>query len=251
MRAPEPAAWPSAPPTTVRSACAGRRAGNLTRGSLCVAQPTLPPQRRSSTGPPTTPRSSATWPSRSSTTTTRTPPRSSTPPVVPPASRTPGSCASSTSGTAGGVSWIIEEALASAAVPRHAAQQGPLPAEEARRIAGEAASALEKARQRGLHHLRLTPHAVLRTQDGTVKVTGIAIAAGIDGYEEPDDVAATRADTVGAWSPSPTPRSPAGGRCPRSSTASSRPPGSSAGWPHPPRSPRACPATSTPSAGSP
>lgn len=99
-------------------------------------------------------------------------------------------------GTAGGVSWIIEESLASAESLATLLQQGPLPAEEARRIAGEAASALEKARQRGLHHLRLTPHAVLRTQDGTVKVTGTAIAAGIDGYEEPDDVAATRADTV-------------------------------------------------------
>ena len=99
-------------------------------------------------------------------------------------------------GTAGGVSWIIEESLASAESLATLLQQGPLPSEEARRIAGEAASALEKARQRGLHHLRLTPHAVLRTQDGTVKVTGTAIAAGIDGYEEPDDVAATRADTV-------------------------------------------------------
>ena len=99
-------------------------------------------------------------------------------------------------GTAGGVSWIVEESLASAESLATLLQQGPLPAEEARRIAGEAASALEKARQRGLHHLRLTPHAVLRTQDGTVKVTGTAIAAGIDGFEEPDDVAATRADTV-------------------------------------------------------
>src|SRR6478609_5986668 len=99
-------------------------------------------------------------------------------------------------GTASGVSWIIEESLATAESLATLLQQGPLPAEEARRIAGEAASALEKARQRGLHHLRLTPHAVLRTQDGTVKVTGTAIAAGIDGYEEPDDVAATRADTV-------------------------------------------------------
>src|SRR6478609_2706276 len=99
-------------------------------------------------------------------------------------------------GTASGVSWIIEESLATAESLATLLQQGPLPAEEARRIAGEAASALEKARQRGLHHLRLTPHAVLRTQDGTVKVTGTAIAASMDGYEEPDDVAATRADTV-------------------------------------------------------
>src|SRR6478609_1004684 len=54
-------------------------------------------------------------------------------------------------GTAGGVSWIIEESLASAESLATLLQQGPLPAEEARRIAGEAASALEKARQRGLH----------------------------------------------------------------------------------------------------
>jgi hypothetical protein len=100
-------------------------------------------------------------------------------------------------GTQAGASWIVEESLADAESLATLLQQGPLPAEEARRIAGEAASALEKARQRGLHHLRLTPHAVLRTPDGTVKVSGTAIAASMDGLEEPDDVAATRADTVG------------------------------------------------------
>jgi hypothetical protein len=99
-------------------------------------------------------------------------------------------------GSQAGVSWIVEESLAEADSLATLLQQGPLPSEEARRIAGEAASALEKARQRGLHHLRLTPHAVLRTQDGTVKVSGTAIAASMDGYEEPDDVAATRVDTV-------------------------------------------------------
>src|SRR6478672_6014222 len=145
-----------------------------------------PTAATSSTGPRTTPRSSGTSRSRSSTAAIPTPPRSSTPLAVPPASRT----------RASGASWIVEESLADAESLATLLQQGPLPAEEARRIAGEAASALEKARQRGLHHLRLTPHAVLRTQDGTVKVTGTAIAAGIDGYEEPDDVAATRADTV-------------------------------------------------------
>ena len=154
-------------------------------------------------------------------------------------------------GTHSGVSWIVEESLAEAESLATLLQQGPLPAEEARRIAGEAASALEKARQRGLHHLRLTPHAVLRTQDGTVKVSGTAIAASMDGYEEPDDVAATRADTVALVAlayAALTSRWPLAGGGPRGRARAA------ASWavsPPPPRSRPASPATSTPCAGSP
>ena len=149
-------AWDREPPSGVATRCA----------------PGCPTAATSSTGPRTTRRSSATSPSRSSTAAIRTPPPSSTPPAVPPASRTRASCASSTWAPEAGASWIVEESLADAeSLATLLAAGRRCPAEEARRIAGEAASALETARQRGLHHLRLTPHAVLRTPDGTVKVT--------------------------------------------------------------------------------
>ncbi|HEY8821609.1 MAG TPA: hypothetical protein VIM49_06635, partial [Dermatophilaceae bacterium] len=75
--------------------------------------------------------------------------------------------------------------------------RGPLPAEEARRIVGEVASGLETARQRGLHHLRLTPNLVLRTPDGAIRISGLAVAAAIDDAQEPDPAAASRLDAVG------------------------------------------------------
>lgn len=83
-----------------------------------------------------------------------------------------------------GVSWIVEEGLAEADSLAWLVTNGPLPAEEARRIIGEAASGLESARRRGLHHLFLSPHAVLRSADGTVKVSGVAVAAAIEQVED-------------------------------------------------------------------
>jgi serine/threonine protein kinase len=80
-----------------------------------------------------------------------------------------------------GSSYIVEETLTGAESLADLLLQGALPSEEARRIAGETASALETARQRGLHHLRLTPHSVLRANDGSIKVSGVAVAAAING----------------------------------------------------------------------
>lgn len=93
-------------------------------------------------------------------------------------------------------SYIVEETMTGAESLAAILLQGALPAEEARRIAGETASALEAARQRGLHHLCLTPHCVLRTSDGAIKVSGVAVAAAINGTEEPDPAAASRRDAV-------------------------------------------------------
>lgn len=72
---------------------------------------------------------------------------------------------------------------------------GPLPAEVARTIVGEAALALETARHRGLHHLRLTPESVHLLDDGTVRVTNLATAAALDGMDPQDGDAATQHDT--------------------------------------------------------
>jgi len=93
-------------------------------------------------------------------------------------------------------SYIVEETMSGAESLAELLLQGSLPAEEARRIAGETASALETARQRGLHHLCLTPHCVLRTTDGAIKVSGVAVDAAINGTEEPDAAAASRRDAV-------------------------------------------------------
>jgi len=93
-------------------------------------------------------------------------------------------------------SYIVEETMTGAESLAALLLQGSLPAEEARRIAGETASSLETARQRGLHHLCLTPHCVLRTTDGAIKVSGLAVDAAINGTEEPDAAAASRRDAV-------------------------------------------------------
>ena len=93
-------------------------------------------------------------------------------------------------------SYIVEETMTGAESLATLLLQGSLPAEEARRISGETASALETARQRGLHHLRLTPHCILRTTDGAIKVSGLAVDAAINGTEEPDAAAASRRDAV-------------------------------------------------------
>jgi len=99
-------------------------------------------------------------------------------------------------GTQDGNSYFVEEAIIGAESLATILLRGALPAEEARRIVGEVASGLETARQRGLHHLRLTPHQVLRTPDGAIKVSGVAVAAAIDDAQEPDPAAASRRDAV-------------------------------------------------------
>ncbi len=91
------------------------------------------------------------------------------------------------------VCWIVEEGLSEAESLASLVLEHPLPAEEARRIVGEAASGLESARRRGLHHLYLNPHAVLRTSEGSVKVSGVGVAAAI---EQVDDVSAGEASLI-------------------------------------------------------
>ena len=58
---------------------------------------------------------------------------------------------------------------------------GPLPADQARAIVGEAAVALEVARRRGVHHLALRPSAVHVTPAGAVVVSGLAVDGELDG----------------------------------------------------------------------
>ncbi len=100
-------------------------------------------------------------------------------------------------GSQDGRSYFVEEVMDGALSLTTLLTRGPLPAEEARRVVGEVASGLETARQRGLHHLRLTPPLVLRTPDGAIKISGVAVAAAIDDVQEPDPTAASRLDAIG------------------------------------------------------
>ena len=101
-------------------------------------------------------------------------------------------------GTQNNNSFIVQDALNGSESLATVLLQGPLPAEEARRVAGETAKGLETAGVRGLHHLRLTPHHVLIAPDGAIRVSGVAIAAAIEGPDEQglDSELALRRDAV-------------------------------------------------------
>ena len=99
-------------------------------------------------------------------------------------------------GTGEEVSWLVEEPLTESSSIADLVARGPLPPEEARRIAGEVASGLAVAAERGLHHLHITPHSVRRTDGGLIKIAGLATAAALEGTEEPDGARAARIDAV-------------------------------------------------------
>jgi eukaryotic-like serine/threonine-protein kinase len=101
-------------------------------------------------------------------------------------------------GTQNDNSFIVEEAMSGSESLATILLQGPLPSEEARRVAGETAKGLETAGQRGLHHLRLTPHNVMISPDGAIRVSGVAVAAATAGPEaqEPDAATASRRDAL-------------------------------------------------------
>lgn len=100
-------------------------------------------------------------------------------------------------GRSDGIAFFVEEAIHDAQTLAHLLEQGGLPAEEVRRIAGETATGLEAARGRGLHHLRLTPHSVLRSHDGTIKVRGVATSAAMAAEDDVDATRAARTDAIG------------------------------------------------------
>lgn len=95
------------------------------------------------------------------------------------------------------VSFVVEEPLTGSAALAYLLHAGGLPAEEVRRLVGEAASALEKARVRGLHHLALTPASLLRMPDGSVKVRGLATDAALADTDSATDTRASRLDAIG------------------------------------------------------
>lgn len=99
-------------------------------------------------------------------------------------------------GVSDGVSFVVEEPLTGARSLTTLVATGGLPSEEARRLVGEAASALESARIRGLHHGALGPRSVLVLHDGAIKVRGLATEAALLGIDETESRTALRTDAV-------------------------------------------------------
>ncbi|WP_231496052.1 murein biosynthesis integral membrane protein MurJ [Cellulomonas sp. HZM] len=99
-------------------------------------------------------------------------------------------------GTHEGHGYVVTENVAGPSLADLLAS-GPLTADQARAVVGEAAAALEVARRRGVHHLALRPSAVHVTDDGRVVVSGLGLDAGLLGTVARDAHTTTRADTVG------------------------------------------------------
>ncbi|MGL5851414.1 MAG: hypothetical protein ACRCZD_11595, partial [Phycicoccus sp.] len=95
------------------------------------------------------------------------------------------------------VAYVVEEDLDGARSLTELVVGGGVPGDEVRRVSGEVAAALEAARQRGLHHLDLTPDDVLRTVEGDIRLRGLEVAAVRAGEEGVDAGEAGRRDAVG------------------------------------------------------
>ncbi|KQR17188.1 hypothetical protein ASF78_07760 [Cellulomonas sp. Leaf334] len=99
-------------------------------------------------------------------------------------------------GTHEGYGYVVSEQLVGQSLARLVAQ-GPLTADQARAVVGEAASALEIARRRGVHHLALRPSVLHVSPDGRVLLGGLALDAALLGDSGGDARSTTRADAVG------------------------------------------------------
>ena len=95
-----------------------------------------------------------------------------------------------------GLAYMITEPVTGPSLAQ-LVSRGPLPADQARAVIGEAAAALEAARRRGVHHLTLRPSALHLTTDDRVLLTGLAVDAALLGQGLGDARSTTRADTVG------------------------------------------------------
>ena len=99
-------------------------------------------------------------------------------------------------GTHEGYGYVVSEQLVGPSLAALVAQ-APLTADQARAVVGEAASALEVARRRGVHHLALRPSVLHVSPDGRVLLGGLALDAALLGDSGGDARFTTRADAVG------------------------------------------------------
>nr|WP_216645866.1 hypothetical protein [Isoptericola halotolerans] len=95
---------------------------------------------------------------------------------------------------AGERSYVITEPFSGETLTQ-IVSRGLVDAQQARALMGEAATALEAARQRGVHHCALRPDAV-RVDGHRVVVTGLGIDAGLAGID-PTDAEAAASDARG------------------------------------------------------
>jgi len=93
-----------------------------------------------------------------------------------------------------GLAYVVTE-RASGHTLADLTARGPLPADQARAIVGEAAVALETARRRGVHHLALRPSALHIGKSGVV-VSGLGMDGELRDHGLGDARSTTRADTV-------------------------------------------------------
>ncbi|PJI91082.1 hypothetical protein [Luteimicrobium subarcticum] len=83
------------------------------------------------------------------------------------------------------IDYVVCEPPSGTSVDELVATHGPFDAQQARAVVGEAATALEAARRRGLHHWALRPSAV-RLDGSRVVVSGMGVDGPVSGLEAPD-----------------------------------------------------------------
>jgi eukaryotic-like serine/threonine-protein kinase len=98
-------------------------------------------------------------------------------------------------GTDGDVAYVVTEPFVGTTLTDLVAG-GVVDPRQARAIVGEAASALEAARSRGVHHLAVRPDAV-RVDDHRVVVTGLGLDGGVAGQDPHDPARTSRLDAIG------------------------------------------------------
>lgn len=99
-------------------------------------------------------------------------------------------------GTDAGYAYVAEESVDGTTLTE-LLHDGPLAPEEARRVVGESALTLERARQRGLHHEELTPDHVRLAHDGHVTLRGLGLDAALADRPTSDGRVASRTDAAG------------------------------------------------------
>jgi eukaryotic-like serine/threonine-protein kinase len=97
-------------------------------------------------------------------------------------------------GSEDGIAYVVTEPFVGTTLTDLVAG-GVVDPRQARAIVGEAASALEAARDRGVHHLAVRPDAV-RVDGGRVVVTGLGLDAGVAGQDQHDPERTSRLDAV-------------------------------------------------------
>lgn len=76
------------------------------------------------------------------------------------------------------VAWIVSDLLTGPSLAEVCAD-GPLDPPQARAVIGELASAVDNARQRGVHHLALSPSLVFLSPTGQITLSGLGTAAAL------------------------------------------------------------------------